>query len=104
MTALTQVVLQDNEKSSQYVHLDVKIYWILSETLKFHNPVHARAKWAHTVQKLLEMDFEICRHENGVGGTGWTWLDPWSFIFEFTRGISQKFEFFCLLSTKIVEN
>ena len=41
LTALTQVALQDIKKSSQYVHLDIKIYGISPDSLWFSTTVTA---------------------------------------------------------------
>ena len=41
LKALTQDVLQDIKKSFEYAHSDIKIYWILPDTMKLQNCHHA---------------------------------------------------------------
>ena len=59
----------------------------------------------HTLfKKGVDIDFVICEHKRGMGGSIEMRIDPWSFIFEFARGVFKKFDFFDFFHTKTVEN
>ena len=47
----------------------------------------------HPGQEWLYMDFETCGYGSGMGGTGWMWVDSYSFIFDFERANFKKIKF-----------
>ena len=60
---------------------------------KISVPKYSDNTFKHTSQKWLYMVIETCGYGRGLEGTGLMWVDPWSFIFEFTRGNFEKFKF-----------
>ena len=57
LMTLPQTVLQDIKKSFEYVHCDVKIYWISPEnTMKFHNCLHATIGVAKRTKELFQLN------------------------------------------------